>query len=102
VSNVWDTRFRLILEQLSELSMQLRSKGTVAPAALLEEQTVRLLTGVVMLLRQHHVNKHGQCEYCRWAWRFWSRQPQCTVYRCIDFALRQPLDIVWGRLLEDI
>ncbi len=57
-----------------------------------------------MLLRQHRVNKRGRCEYCgwtRWTWRFWRRRPQCMVYLSLDFAVRQPLDAVWRRLLED-
>jgi hypothetical protein len=62
---------------------------------------VRLLTGVIMLLRQHQLNKRGQCKYCGWRWRLWHRQPQCTVYRSVDFAMRQPLDVVRSRLHED-
>jgi hypothetical protein len=62
---------------------------------------VRLLTGVVMLLRQHCVNTQGQCAYCGRRWRFWQKQPQCTVYRCLDFAMRQPLNMVWQQLRED-
>jgi hypothetical protein len=102
VSNVWETRHRLVLEYLEKLANQLRSKEQIAPAEL-EEEVVRLLTGVVMLLRRHRVNKRGQCEYCGWArrtWQFWQRRPQCTVYLSLDFAIRQPLDAVWRRLLE--
>ncbi len=103
MSNVWETQHRLVLEYLEKLVDQLRSKEQVAPAEL-EEQLLRLLTGMVMLLRRHRVNKRGQCEYCvwtRWAWRFWRRRPQCAVYLSLDFAMRQPLDAVWRRLLED-
>jgi hypothetical protein len=93
VSNVWETRNRLLWEHLEQLTERLRGKEPIEPAEI-REQTVRLLAGVVMLLRQHHVNKRGQCKYCgwtRWAWRFWRRRPQCTVYRSVDFAMRQPL-----------
>lgn len=103
VSHVWETRNRLVLEYLEKRADQLRNKESVAPAEL-EEQLVRLLTGMAMLLRQHRLNKRGQCEHCgwtRWTWRFWQRQPQCTVYRCLDFAMRQPLDAVWRQLLDD-
>ena len=103
MSNVLKTRHRLVLDYLEKVVDQLRSKEQVAPAEL-EEQLLRLLTGMVMLLRQHRVNKRGQCEYCgwtRWVWRFWRRRPQCTVYRSLDFTMRQPLDSVWWRLLED-
>jgi len=103
VSNVWETRHQLVLELLEQLADQLRDKEQVAPAEL-EEQIVRLLTGVVMLLRQHRVNKRGQCKYCgwtRWMWRFWRRRPQCTVYLSLNFVMRQRLDVVWSRLLAD-
>jgi hypothetical protein len=39
---------------------RLSSVEPLEPAEL-TEQAVRLLTGVVMLLRQHRVNKRGQC-----------------------------------------
>jgi hypothetical protein len=90
----------MLLEQLEELSGKLRSEEQVEPAAL-EEQTVRLLAGMVTLLKQHNVNKRGQCQYCCGrTWRWWRRRPQCTVYVSLDFAIRQPLDMV-RRLLED-
>jgi hypothetical protein len=56
---------------------------------------------VIILRRRHRVNKQGQCHYCGRCWRFWQKQPQCTVYWCVDFALRQPLDVVRWRLRED-
>lgn len=70
-----------------------------------EEQIVRLLTGVLGLLRQHQVNKQGQCRFCgwtRWRWRWWRRRPQCTVYRAFDFAMGQPPDIVWWQLVKSM
>jgi hypothetical protein len=100
VSNVWETRHRLVLEYLEKVVDQLRSNEQVAPAEL-EEQLLRLLTGVVILLRQHRINKRGQCEYCGWTWRFWCRRPQCTIYLSFDFAIRQRLDMVRRRLLEE-
>jgi hypothetical protein len=96
VSNVWETRYRLLVEQVEALAVQLRAEEPIDPSAL-EEQTVRLLAAATTLLRQHRVNKRGQCNYCGWmrpVWRLWRRRPQCTVYRSLDFALRQPLDVV--------
>lgn len=102
MSNVWETRQLLMLERLDELADRLRSKQPIAPAAL-EEQTVRLLAGVVMLLRQHKVNKRGQCRFCAASrrWRFWRRRPRCTVYLSLDFAMNQRLDMVWSRSVVD-
>lgn len=103
MSNVWQTRHRLMLERLEELADQLRSMDPIAPA-ILEGQTVRLLAGAVMLLRQHELNRRGQCRYCRWTrrtWRLWHRRPQCTVYRALNFALGQRIDTLWWQLLED-
>jgi hypothetical protein len=100
VSNVWQTRHRLMLERLDELVDQLRKEEPIAPAVL-EEQTVRLLAGVRMVLRQHHVNQRGQCKFCTMpqrTWRFWHRRPQCTVSRALDFVLTQRLDIVWWQM----
>lgn len=59
---------------------------------------MRLLACMVMLLQQHDVNEHGQCQVCSVPgnWRFWRRKSRCTVYRCLGFAMRQPLDFVRG------
>src|SRR5262249_61965623 len=100
MSDVWQTRHRLIIEQLERLADELRSEQQVAPAVL-EEQATRLLAGVVMVLRRHGLDKRGQCRVCatsRW-WRFWHRRSKCTVYLSLDFAMRQPLDVVWQQLL---
>ena len=101
MSTVWQTRCRVLLEQLEALGYQLRQNQ---PGLLTvhEEHTARLLVGVVMLLRQHRVNKYGQCRYCAWTSRTWTlrhRRPQCTVYLTLDFAMSQPLDLVWEQLL---
>jgi hypothetical protein len=103
VSNVWQTRYRLLLEQLEALASQLSGEEPITQPVL-QDQTVRLLAGVVMLLRQHQVNKRGQCKYCGWTrrtWRLLRRRPQCTVYLALDFAMNQSLDLVWQRLLVD-
>lgn len=103
MSNVWQTRHRLMLQQLEKLADQLRNKEPIAPAVL-EEQTVRLVVGAIMLLSQHTVNKRGQCQYCRRAkriWRLWRRRPKCTVYRVFSFALTQRPETLWRRLLND-
>lgn len=104
MSNVWETRNRLLLEYLEKLADQLSGGEPIAPAAL-EEQTVRLLAGVVMSLRQHRVNKRGQCRYCSWqitTWRFWRRRPPCTVYRSLSFAMGQGIDEVWWQLFGSL
>jgi hypothetical protein len=96
VSNVWQTRSRLLLEQLEALADQLSGEEPITQPVL-QDQTVRLLAGVVMLLRQHQVNKRGQCKYCGWTrrtWRLLRRRPQCTVYLALDFAMNQSLDLV--------
>lgn len=103
MSNVWQTRHRLMLERLEELAGQLKNKEPIAPAVF-EEQTARLLAGAVMLLKQHKVNKRGQCQYCGWtgwARRLWHRRPQCTVYRALSFALGQRPEILWWQSLND-
>lgn len=103
VNNVWQTRCRLLLERLEVLAHKLREKQPIAPPEL-EEHTVRLLVFMIMVLRQHRVNKWGQCRYCAWTsrtWWLWRRRPQCTVYLAFDFAISQPLDLVWGQLLAE-
>ncbi|MGH3812958.1 MAG: hypothetical protein ACRDUV_10945 [Pseudonocardiaceae bacterium] len=67
------------------------------------EHTVRLLTIVVMLIRQHHINTRGQCGFCgwmRWNWRF--RRPRCTVFCAARFAMDQSLDVVWWQLFTGV
>lgn len=103
MSTVRETRHRLLLEYLERLADQLRREESVEPAEL-KAHTVRLLTAVVMLLRQHRINKRGQCKFCtapHWTWRFRHKQPQCTVYRALGFASGQRLDMVWQQLLDD-
>ncbi len=104
MSNVLETRNRLILEYLEKLADQLSGGKSIASATL-EEQTVRLLASVVMLLRQHRVNKRGQCRFCGWqvkTWRFWRRRPPCAVYRSLSFAMGQKIDAVWWQLFESL
>ncbi len=101
VSDVWQIRCRVLLERLEMLAHRLREKQPVAEITL-DENIARLLVGVVMLLRQHRVNQWGQCRYCAWTSRTWQwspSRPQCTVYLSLDFAMSQPLDLVWGQLL---
>ncbi|MGH4007557.1 MAG: hypothetical protein ACRDTH_05210 [Pseudonocardiaceae bacterium] len=76
----------------------------MAPAAL-EGWTVQLLATVLMLLRQHHINKRGQCRLCgwtRWTWRFWRRRRRCTVYTALDQAIGQGLDVVWWKVFDGL
>lgn len=105
MSTVWGTKYRLLLEELEQLANWLSADKPREPRVV-EIQTVRLLMGMVLLLRQHQVNKRGQCRFCRWpqggwpqgGWSLWRRRPRCTVYRALDFAMGQPLDVVWWQL----
>ncbi|HSL07305.1 MAG TPA: hypothetical protein VK887_04910 [Pseudonocardiaceae bacterium] len=75
----------------------------MAPVVL-EEWIVKLLATVLMLLRQHHVNKRGQCRFCGWTtwkWRFWRRR-RCTVYVALDYAMMQSLDVVWWKVFVEL
>lgn len=104
MSSVWTTRYRLLLEWLEELEDRLSGEQPVVQAVV-EEQIVRLLMAVVRLLRQHEVNKRGQCRFCgwtRWGMRFWRRRRQCTVYSALGLAMEQGLDEVWWQLFEAV
>lgn len=103
MTNVWQTRYRLLLEQLAELVDLLCDTEPMAPA--LRERAVRLLATATMLLTQHHINRRGQCKFCGWTRRatwFWRGRTRCTVYRALDLAMTQPLDVVWWRLFESV
>lgn len=65
MSSVWEARHRLLIKQLDELA-DLLSSAEPPELAVLTKYTVRLLATAAMLVRQHHVNKHGQCKYCCW------------------------------------
>lgn len=104
MSNVWGTRHRVLCEQLEEPAKRLGGGKPMAPEVL-EELVVRLLTPAVMLLRNHVVNKRGQCKFCgwtRWRWRVWRRRRRCTVFRALDLAMRQRLDVAWWQLFASI
>lgn len=94
---MWETRNRLLLEQLEQLAERLSGEESTESAEV-DEQILRLLAGVIMLLRQHWVNRRSQCKRCGPFWWFWRRQPQCAVYRSLDFAMRQPLHWVRWQL----
>lgn len=99
MSTVWETRYRVLQQQLEQLANELRSTPT--PLAL-DERTVRLLTFSITLLDQHQVDRRGRCQLCkrpRWTGRFWHHRPHCTVGRALAFALRQGLEVVWWQLL---
>lgn len=104
MSNVFETQHRLFLKELQKLAKWLSGDAPRAPAAL-EEQTVRLLAVAVILLRQHQVNKWGQCQFCgwtRWTWRLWRRRRRCTVHQALDLGIGQSLDMVWWRVFESV
>lgn len=91
----------MLVEQLNDLADQIQRGEPIAPTEL-HEQTLRLLTGVVVLLRRHEVNKRGRCRVCGRSkiWVFWFRRPPCTVYQSIDFVMRQPLNMVRSQLRD--
>ena len=104
MTTIWKTQSQLYLEYLEGLAEWLGSDAPKAPAAL-EEQTARLLAMAVTLLRQHHVNKRGQCQFCgwtRWKWRFWRRRRRCTVHQTLNLAMSQSLEVVWWRVFEGV
>jgi hypothetical protein len=83
---VWQTQ-RLFLELFQKLAEWLSDDEPIAPVVL-EEQLAMLLAVAITLLRQHHVNKRGQCLLCgwtRWKWRFWRRRRRCTVHQAVEF-----------------
>lgn len=103
MSNVWQTRCLVLVEQLGVLANRLRSKQPIASTSL-EEHTARLLVGVLMLLRQHRVNKRGQCHYCRLDSHDMAIVAEtATVHRVsrVGFHVSQPLAIVWMQLIGD-
>lgn len=103
MSNVWGTRYRLLREQLEQWVDGLTREEPRHHTAV-DERTVRLLATVLMLVRQHHTNKRGQCRLCgaaRLTWRFWHRQ-RCTVHGALDHAMGQNLDVVWWRVFEGL
>jgi len=104
VSSVWGTQYRLLEEHLEQFADRL-SASQPPESPVLTEHTVRLLAAALILVRQHHINKRGQCRYCgwsRWGWRFWHRRPRCTVYQTLNVVLRQSLDVVWWQLLDSL
>lgn len=97
---MWGIKYRLLREHVEHLVDWLWADQSREPRVV-EEHTVRLLLCVARLLPQHQVNKRGRCRFCgwtRWGWRPW--RPRCTVYRALDFAMEQPLDVVWWQLFE--
>lgn len=104
VSSVYETRYRQLQAELKELADQLSGAKAVSPAKT-GNQIVQALAVVAILLRQHKINKRGQCKFCarpRWKWRFWSRRPPCTVYRTASFVMNQELDEVWRQLFDSM
>jgi hypothetical protein len=104
MTTVWETRHRLLVEQLEQWVDWLSGEEPIEQAAV-EEQAVRLLAAVVLLLEQHAVNKRGQCRFCGWTkWkrRFWNRRRRCTVFQAADRAMRQGLDVVWWELFNSV
>lgn len=104
MSHVQEVRYRLLCEQLEQWLEKLSGEEQIDPEAV-KELAVRLLTMAVMVLKQHQVNKRGQCQYCDWAqwyWRVWRRRSQCTVCSTLSFAMGQELTVVWWRLFGSV
>lgn len=96
--------YRIFRGELEKLADRFSGEKAVSPAVT-EDQIVQLLAVAAILLRQHQVNKRGQCRFCGWVswkWRPWSRRPPCTVYRTVSFVMGQGLDEVWWRLFESL
>lgn len=103
MSNVWGTRYRLLGEELAQWVEWFSGEGP-RQQVILEERAIRLLATVLMLLRQHHANRRGQCRFCgatRWKWRFWHRRRRCTVYGALDHAMGQSLDVLWWKVFDE-
>lgn len=101
---VQEVRHRLLFEQLERWVERLSSKKPIEPEEV-EELAVRLLAMASILLRQHVVGKRGRCRLCGWSilrWPFWYLRPRCTVFRSVDLAVGQSLDVVWWRLLGSV
>jgi len=104
MSNVWGTRYRLREEELARWVHWLSGEKPWQQAVL-DERIVRLLATVLILLREHHVNRRGQCRFCRatrWTWRFWYRRRRCTVYRALDHTMGQSPDVLWWTLFGTV
>jgi hypothetical protein len=104
VSSVHETRYRQLQAELKEFTDQLSGTKEISPAKT-KNQIIQTLTVVNLLLRQHQINKRGQCKFCsrpRWRWMFWSRRPPCTVYRTASFVMRQEPDETWRQLFDSI
>lgn len=102
MSTVWKTKQRLLVEELEEWTDWLSGEEPREPAVV-EEHVVRLLAAALVLLRQHTVNKRGQCRFCgwtQWKWRMWRRRRRCTVFQAVDQAMSQGLDVVWWELFD--
>lgn len=104
MTTVWNTRYRLLVEQLEEWVDCLGGDES-RESAVVEELALRLLTATIVLLGRHAVNKRGQCSLCgwtRWKWRFWRRRRKCTVFQALDRAMTQGVDIVWWEVLAGV
>lgn len=85
-----ETRDRLLFEHLERLATHLRADELLTPDQL-EEQVLRLLTGGLILLKQHKTNKRGQCRYCGWTWWTWQLWLLLTCgVGLADVSLREP------------
>lgn len=94
----------MLCEHFEELAEKLSGERPILPE-ILEDLVVQLLTPALTLLRQHTMNKRGQCKFCgwtRWKWRFWRRRRPCTVFQALDLAMRHGPAIAWWQLFASI
>ena len=104
VRSVWEMKHRLWTEQLQQWVEKLSGEKPVEPEVV-KELAVRLLAMAVILLRQHAVNKRGQCRSCGRPvrmWRFWGTGHRARCVGLFDFAMGQPWDMVWWQLFESL
>lgn len=89
MSNVWETRYRLLCERLEE--MLHRNMDDLS-----DDEVARVICGAYVLLAQHKVNKRGRCRHCYRSGSWWlpRRRKRCTVYQVFGVAMGQPLRIV--------
>lgn len=90
--NVWETKHRLLVEQLEVLLASRHGTNDLT-----DEQAARLLATAYVLLQEHQVDKRGRCRACRSrsGWWPWRRRP-CTVYQAFTVAMTQPIGVVRG------
>jgi hypothetical protein len=87
MSDVWGVKHRLLLERVDVLH---RDMDVIA-----DEEIARLVCAAYVALRQHRVNKRGQCRHCHRPGSWWPRRRKtCTVHQVFAMAMEQPFPVV--------